>query len=174
MEAKISTYLSKQEIKTTIKEPGSVKVAELQVSDRVVATLHGGSSFDISPAGPREQWVSNADPTVWTWDVTPKIAGDNQVLILSFDAIINVNNKDGKRTVNTFTRRINVDVGWPTTVCEWLDLIKKTGENSSWIWASILIPVVGGAWAWIKRRRKPSEVLGSGAAPRSGAFSADE
>jgi hypothetical protein len=174
VEAKISTYVRKEEIKAIIKEPGSVETADLKVSDRVVATLVGGSSFDISPAGPQEQWISDVEPTIWTWDVTPKIAGDNQVLILSFDAIVSLNNKDDKRNVNTFKRRINVDVSWPTTVSEWLDLIKKTGENVSWIWASILIPVVGGVWAWLRRRRKAPEVISSEAALRPAGLPTDE
>jgi hypothetical protein len=119
----------------------------------------------VSPTGPQEQWVSDIEPTGWTWQVTPKIVGENQVLILKFDAIISINNKDDKRTINTFKRRINVDVGWPETVGEWLDLVKKTGENVSCIWASLLIPIVGGAWAWLKRRGQVSEVASPEATP---------
>jgi hypothetical protein len=141
IEAKISAYLGKQEMEALIKESGTVEVDTLKVSDRVVATLVGSSSFEVSPTGPQQQWVSGVEPTSWTWQVTPKIAGENQVLILTFDAIISINNKDDKRTINTFTRRINVDVGWPQTVGEWLE-------------PSILIPVVGGTWAWLKRRRQ--------------------
>jgi hypothetical protein len=34
---------------------------------------------------------------------------------------------------------------------EWLELIKKTGENVSWIWVTLFIPFGGVVWAWIKR-----------------------
>jgi hypothetical protein len=157
VEAKISTYLGKLATKALIDEPGNVDVSAIKVSDRVTATLVGGSSFDVSPVGPQEQWVSDAEPTGWAWHVTPKVVGDGQVLFLNIDAIFSIDNKDDKRTINTFKKHINVDVGWPETVGEWLDLIKKTGENVSWIWASLLIPVVGGIWAWLKRRRQAAK-----------------
>jgi hypothetical protein len=156
IEAKLSSFLRKQELKVLIEESGTVEVATLKVSDRMVATLVG-ATFDVSPTGPQEQWVSDVEPTAWTWQVTPKAVGENQVLILTFDAVISINGKDDKRTINTFKRRINVDVSWPETIGEWLELIKKTGENVSWIWVTVLIPIGGGAWAWLKARKRMSE-----------------
>jgi hypothetical protein len=140
IEAKISIYFGKQQLKVSTNEPGNVETADLKISDRMVATLIGGSAFDVSPSGPQEQWVSDVEPTTWTWQVTPKIVGD-QVLMLSFDAIISINDKDGRRTVNTLERHIKVGVGWPETVTEWLDVVKKTDENVSWIWLSLVLPI---------------------------------
>jgi formylglycine-generating enzyme required for sulfatase activity len=154
IEAKISTHLRKEEMILLIEEPGKKEAATLKVSDRMAATLMGGASFDVTPSGPQEQWLSDRELTTWTWEVTPKIAGYDQILILNFDAIVSINNKDDRRSVNTFKKHIHVDVSWPETVGEWLDLIKKTGENASWIWASIFIPITGGVWAWLKHRRQ--------------------
>ena len=118
----------------------------------MVATLSGGSAFNVSPSGPQEQWVSDKETTDWIWHATPKAVGE-QVLILKLDALISINGRDDRRTINTFRRQISVDVGWPETVGEWLELIKKTGENLSWIWVTLLIPIGGGVWAWVKRRK---------------------
>jgi len=167
VEAKLSTQLTREVLKIFIEENGKIEAARLKVSNRMIATLAGGSSFDVSPSGPQEQWVSEVEPTGWLWQVNPKTAGNNQVLILSLDALININGKDDRRTINTFKRRIDVDVGWPETVGEWLDLIKKTGENISWIWVTVLIPVGGSIWAWAKRRRWISEPRAPGTAPPS-------
>jgi hypothetical protein len=156
VEAKLATHLRSEELEVLLEEPGRHEVATLKVSDRMAATLSGGSAFDVSPTGSMEQWISDNEPTEWSWQVTPKSVGE-QALILSFDALISLNGKDDRRTINTFKRRISVDVGWPETVGEWLELIKKTGENVSWIWATLLIPIGGGAWAWIKRRARPPE-----------------
>jgi hypothetical protein len=153
VQAKLSTHLSAEALKVQITEAGQVAVADLKVSDRMAATLAGGTAFDISPAGPQEQWISDKQETEWTWTVTPKTVGD-QVLVISFDAILTINGKDDRRTINTLKRHIDVAVGWPETPGEWLDMIKHVGEDVSWIWATLIIPIGGAIWAWIKRRRR--------------------
>ncbi len=153
VEAKLSVRLRRDEIEVLIKEPGKRMVAALKVSDRMAATLSGGSAFDISPDGPQDQWISGKATTDWTWQVTPRRAGE-QFLVLSFDAYMTVNGKDDKRVVNTFKHGISVDVSWPATVSEWLEFIKKTGEDISWIWVTLLVPIGGAIWAWIRRRTR--------------------
>ena len=49
IEAKLSTKLTQKEVKVSIEEAGKVEAADLKVSDRMVATLSGGSAFDVSP-----------------------------------------------------------------------------------------------------------------------------
>jgi hypothetical protein len=150
VEAKLSLRLPKEEIQVLIDEPGKREVESLKIAKRMVATLEGGLAFDISPSGPQQQWISERETSDWVWQVTPKTVGE-QTLVLSFDAIISLDGKEDKRKFNTFKRRIDVDVGWPETWGEWLELTKKTGENISWIWVTLLIPVGGAIWAWIKR-----------------------
>jgi hypothetical protein len=150
MEAKLSTRLSTTEVKVLIDEPGKVEVGTLKVSDRMFATLSGGSAFDVSPDGPQGQWISDKAPTGWTWQVTPKHVGE-QILILSFDAVIAINGKEDKRTVNTFKRSVDVEVGWPETVGEWLEWVRKMGEGLSYAWGLIFVTVGGAGWAAVKR-----------------------
>ncbi|ASG21647.1 MULTISPECIES: hypothetical protein [Nitrospirillum] len=151
--AKISTRLPTNELQVLIEGPGSVAVGTLQVSSRMSATLSGGA-FDVTPAGPQEQWMSDNQVTTWTWTVTPKVAGP-QMLILSFDALISIDGQQAPRTLNTFARQVMVEVGWPRTATEWLEFIKTKGGDISWIWASLLVPLGGAIWALIKWLRKP-------------------
>jgi hypothetical protein len=78
VEAKLSTKLDIKALRVVIHEPGTITYAPVKISDRMVATLAGGSSFEVSPSGPQEQWVSDSEPTSWTWQVTPKSVGENK------------------------------------------------------------------------------------------------
>jgi hypothetical protein len=156
VEAKLSTTLSPSELKSQLTEAGNKEVAGLDVGDRMSATLNGGAAFDISPSGPQVQWISEQQVTTWTWNVTPKTAG-TQYLILSFDAVITLNGKDANRNIRTLTHTIQVDVGWPTTPSEWFDLSKKWFDNVNWLWASILLPIglfLVGWWRRFVRHQK--------------------
>jgi len=150
VEAKLSTRLSASEVKVLIGEPGNVEVGTLKVSDRMLAILSGGSAFDVAPSGPQAQWASDKTPTGWTWQVTPKQVGE-QILILSFEAVITINGKEDNRTVNTFKRSINVEVGWPQTFGEWLEWVRKTGEGLSYVWGLMIVTIGGAGWAAVKR-----------------------
>jgi hypothetical protein len=156
VEAKLSSNLTPNELELRIVEAGKVEVVTLRISDRMVATLSGGSAFDISPNTPTEQWISRKEITSWSWLVTPKTVGE-QILILSFDAVISIDGKDDKRSIMTLKRTIDVDVGWPETLGEWLELARKTVENISSLWAAILLPIAAGAWhLWRKRGVSPN------------------
>jgi len=150
VQAILSTTLKSNDLTLLVTEPGKVETAPLKVSRGMIATLAGGAAFDISPSGPVTQWVSESEPTTWTWIVTPKTVGE-QFLILTFDAIITLDGKDGKRSIRTFKKSIDVDVGWPQTVGQWMDLLKRWGEGVSYFWG-VAIAVVGGGWAWLRRR----------------------
>jgi hypothetical protein len=157
VEAKLSTKLPPAELKAQLTQAANAESASLTVGDRMSATLNGGAAFDISPSGPQTQWISQNDVTTWTWTVTPKTAG-TQYLIITFDAMITVDGKDGTRNVRTLTQTIDVEVGWPQTVGEWFDFGKKWFENAGWVWASVLVPIgvfVGGWWHRMRRRHPP-------------------
>jgi hypothetical protein len=152
VEAKLSVKLPPNALITQLSEAGKQEAASVLVADRMSATLYGGSAFDVSPSGPQQQLVSHQQVTSWTWDVTAKQVG-TQYLILSFDAVLSIDGKDGTRNINTFKRTIKVEVGWPETPTEWLEWLKKLFENISWLWATILVPV--GLWIWSRFRKKP-------------------
>jgi hypothetical protein len=104
------------------------------------------------------QFVTPNGVTPWAFEVTPKQSGVHE-LTLALDAIITVDEKEGPKRVNTFTRKIVVEVGWPQTAGEWFEAGKKWVENVSYLWLTILVPV--GGFIMARWRRKPS-----GAAPQ--------
>src|SRR3954454_18490221 len=60
LEAKLGVRLPREQLVKEVTAQGEVKVVELQVSDRMQATLIGGSAFDVSPSGPQIQFVSTS------------------------------------------------------------------------------------------------------------------
>jgi hypothetical protein len=171
IQAKLSTKLPKDLLLKQLSEAGAKESAGLKVADKMAATLTGGGAFDVSPSGPQEQLISDEEVTSWTWIITPKQQG-TQILILSFDAVLMVDGTPGKRNINTFTRKIEIDVPWPQTPSEWFVLVKQWFENISWLWVTILVPF--GAlvvWAWNKLRKKPLQGLTPDAAAKDEASS---
>ncbi|MEF3365144.1 hypothetical protein V3H18_01215 [Methylocystis sp. 9N] len=152
--AKLSAKMPKETLAREVDHLGTPTVVPLKVSDRVAATLSGGSAFDISPAGPQEQAVSEDELTTWSWKVTPKAAGE-QTLILTFDAFIPLQGKDVRRTVRTLTQKISVEVGWPESASEWLEFIKKQLETANGIWVALL--AIGGAVLTWARKISPAQ-----------------
>jgi len=152
IEAKLSVSIAPDALTKLVTEAGKKVSASLRVANRVSAMLSGGGAFDVSPSGPQQQFISHEQVTSWTWEVTPKQIG-TQYLILSFDAVLTVEGKDGTRNINTFKRPIEVEVAWPETPSEWLDWAKKLFENLSWLWVTVLVPVA--LWIWNRFRRKP-------------------
>ncbi len=140
IEAKLSVTKTPSALIAELTAGGVTQSATLQVSDKMAATLNGGDAFDVSPAGPQAQLISQVETTTWTWTVTPKLSG-TQFLILSFDALITVNGQEGARTVNTLRKQIDVEVGWPETPGEWFDYAKSLVEDASWLWGTILVPI---------------------------------
>jgi hypothetical protein len=152
IEAKLSVNLPAEDLIQQLSEAGKKESARIQVADRMSATLSGGGAFDVSPAGAQQQFISRQQVTTWAWEVTPKQVG-TQYLILSFDAVLTVDGREGTRNIRTFTRPIQVEVAWPETSGEWFEWFKSWFENISWLWATILLPV--GYWAWRHLRKKP-------------------
>jgi hypothetical protein len=154
IEAKLSTNMPPTVLLDQLNEAGAKVSASIKVADRMVARLDGGGAFDVSPSGPQQQFISKEQVTTWTWLVTPKQPG-TQFLILSFDAVLTVDGKDGTRNINTFKRKIEIDVPWPGTLSEWFAFLKNWFENISWLWLTILVPA--GLWLWNQLRKKPSQ-----------------
>jgi hypothetical protein len=111
IEAKLAVSLSGDALIAQLNEAGKKEKARIQVADRMAATLSGGAAFDVSPSGPQQQLISHTQVTTWTWEVTAKQPG-TQYLLLSVDAILTVDGKEGTRNINTFTRKIEVEVAW--------------------------------------------------------------
>jgi len=128
-----------------------IKADTLKISDLVEATLSGSSAFDISSSSPKQQLISEKEPTRWIWIVTPKTSGA-RVLSLNFDAVVNIDGKDHQRSLRTLTRPIIVDVTLSDKWIEWLEVAKKTAENISSLWALIFVPVGAAVWSVVRKR----------------------
>jgi len=152
IEAKLAVISSGDALIAQLNEAGKKEKAPIQVADRMAATISGGAAFDVSPNGPQQQLISHARVTTWTWEVTAKQPG-TQYLFLSVDAVLTIDGKEGTRNINTFTRKIDVDVTWPETPGEWFQWFKEWFENISWLWATVLVPVA--LWVWSRFRKKP-------------------
>jgi|SRR5689334_1575123 len=151
----VGSSVSPTDLSAQITGEGDKITATLKVAPEMTATLTGGGAFDISPSGPQKQLVTLSGVTPWTFDVTPKQSGVHE-LTLALDAIIKVDEKEGPKRVNTLTRKIVVEIGWPQTAAEWFEAGKKWVENASWLWLTILVPV--GGFIMARWRRKPSGV----------------
>ncbi len=91
---------------------GDVIGSTTKVSSIMVAQLDG-PGFDVTPSGPQRKLLTSAAPASWTWYVTPKRPGENQVLNLELSAVL----EEGGRllppvTLQTFRTKIEVDVRW--------------------------------------------------------------
>jgi hypothetical protein len=139
IEAKLAVNIPPNILIAQLSEAGKKESASIAVADRMAATLYGGAAFDVSPSGPQPQFISHQQVTSWTWEVTPKQAG-TQFLIMSLDAVLTVDGKEGTRNINTFKRRIEVEVAWPETPSEWFEWLKQWFENISWLWVTVLVP----------------------------------
>jgi hypothetical protein len=181
IEAKLSVNLTSDALRKQLEDPaglptgdrsdpplaGRKESAPLLVADRMNATLSGGSSLEVSPSGPQQQMISHQQVTTWAWQVTPKQAG-TQYLLLSFDAVFTIHGKEGTRNINTFKRTIEVEVGWPQTPDEWFEWFKNLFEKLSWLWVTVLVPV--GLWMWARLQKKPPPGGSSGTSPAPDKF----
>lgn len=100
--------------------------------------------FQITAITPEIQAVSKRQRTEWKWEIHPKKEGKHK-LHLTLTALLEIDGKSTPRTIRTFDKVIEVNV----TATQKTSLLFK--NNWQWLWAAILVPVVG--WLW-KRRKK--------------------
>jgi len=134
--ATIQTYLRKQEVGLVKETPIYWALEKLTISDRLAATLVDARrrptwrqrrAFVVSPTDQQEQGISNCKPTSWTWQVIPKVAGNDRVLRLNFYATIILNGVPQKLTVDRYyEEHLHVYPKRKEPVGEWFDLIRKT------------------------------------------------
>ena len=157
VEARLSVTKTPTALINELTGAGKKETASLKVSDKMTATLNGGSAFDVSPSGPQVQLISRTDTTIWTWTITPKLSG-TQILLLSLDALLSIDGKDGSRTVNTLTKEIDVEVAWPETFDDWITYVKNLFDDLNWLWVTILVPLAALGLRYRKKKQNPDEV----------------
>jgi hypothetical protein len=128
----------------------------IKVSSRMAAELTG-VNFDIVPSGPQVQYISAVEPTNWTWQVKAKSEGD-QILDLTLSAILQIDEKDTPRKINTFHKTITVKVTSCEDVTSCLKQAKEIVTDSKEIFAGALIPIGAFLIAWFRKRRQNSRI----------------
>ena len=150
IQASLGVKIPADTLVRSITANGTVTTATLKIGNRMQATLSGGSAFDITPAGPQPQFIGDRDVNTWEWTVTPSLEGA-QELVLTFDALIDVDGVAGTHTIGTFRKAIKVVVGWPETPGEWADWFKNGVEYIGWFWTTLLLPAGLFVRKWLRR-----------------------
>ena len=130
-----------EELKQMIEAAGEKEGAQIRVSDRMEARL-SGPNFAITAITPELQAVSRIDITEWKWEVKPSSHGRHN-LHLTVSALLNVDGASTPRVIRTFDKMLEVEVAWHQRVGSFVE------ENWQWLWAAILVPLVG--WLWKRK-----------------------
>jgi hypothetical protein len=130
------------ELQRLIEAEGEKEGASLRVSDRMEARLTG-PNFVISAITPETQAVSRSTITEWQWEVRPNTGG-RQNLHLTVSAVLTIDGAPTPRVIRTFDKIIEVDVTWNQQLRSFFE------NNWQWLWAAVIIPLVG--WFWKRRQ----------------------
>lgn len=129
-------------LKQMIEAAGEKESARIQVSDRMEARL-SGPNFAITAVTPEVQAVTRSAVTEWKWEVKPRSEG-RQHLHLTLSVLINVDGTSTQRAIRTFDKEIEVVVTWDQQVGSFIK------NNWQWLWAAILVPLMG--WLWGRKK----------------------
>ncbi len=133
-----------EDIKRMIEEEGEKVGASVRVSNRMEARL-SGRNFEITAINPEVQAVARREVTEWKWGITPTAHG-KQNLHLTLSALLSIEGESTPRVIRTFDRIIIVEV----TIGQQAKVFIK--NNWQWLWAAVLVPLVG--WIWKRKKRK--------------------
>lgn len=131
-----------EKLKKYIAEEGKKIVVSIRVSDLMEARLTG-YMFQIAAITSEIPAVSKNQKTEWKWEIHPKKEGTHS-LHLTLTALFDLNGNLARRTIRTFDENIEVYV---TKTQKFTNFFKN---NWKWLWASILVPIVG--WIWRSKR----------------------
>lgn len=145
IELLLSPRKTVQELQAELNQQGELESAQVQISNRMEANLHG-QSFGIKPLVPEVQPVSHEKTTRWKWEVTPTKYG-TQSLHLALLAIINVWNQKEQFVIQTYDKKIEVKIFLTQRISKFI------ANNWQWLWAAILAPVVTFLWERSKSKR---------------------
>ncbi|WEM43501.1 hypothetical protein PTW35_06835 [Photobacterium sp. DA100] len=144
---KLSLNDTIEQIKELIDEAGQLYGATIKVSDRMEARL-SGHNFQITAITAETQAVSKDQNTEWKWEIEPKVEGSHR-LHLTLTALLEIDGHNTPRTIRTFSQKITIKV----TTAQRIKLFFN--NNWQWMWAAILVPVIG--WLWSKRKASSSD-----------------
>lgn len=138
IELLLSHSVSIKELKTQLEKALGIESASVKISNRMEARL-SGTGFQVEARFPEVQAVSSKGVIQWKWYVTPTEHG-LQRLHLTLSAILTVSNRDAPFVIRTFDRTIDVEISLAQRASSFFS------KNWKWLWAAILVPVVGYLW----------------------------
>jgi len=150
VELLLSPSLSISQLQAQLEEKVGAESARVRISNRMEAQLTG-SGFAIEATTPGLQAITSGQASRWKWEVVPTEHG-RQRLHLVLSAHIDVATRDTPFVVRTFDRMIEVEI----TVAQRLSGFVQ--KNWQWLWAAVLVPIVGYLWRrWKKRPHEPNQ-----------------
>jgi hypothetical protein len=96
------------DLKKKFKETDQQVEGTLRVSAEMAATLTG-AGFKIEPNTSERQNIAESFPTEWTWNVTAKQEGEQQLQILLYAIILN-GDKETRLQVESYAQQVTVSV----------------------------------------------------------------
>jgi hypothetical protein len=144
IDLKLGLTTSIDELKKMIEMEGQKEGARIHVSERMEAHLVG-TDFSITAITPDIQAVSRSDVTEWKWEISPRNYG-HLFLHLTLSAVLSVDGTSTPRVIRTFDKKIEVKVTWGQRISSFFE------KNWQWLWAAILVPLVG--WIWRTKQKK--------------------
>jgi hypothetical protein len=142
-ELDLSPQYSIEELKQQITKINQEEGANIQVSSTMDALLEG-PDFTITPATPTRQAVSSQRITSWTWDIEPAKTG-TRPLHMTLSALIDIQGELTPLAFKVYDDNVEVNETLPQHIEEFFS------NNWQWLWAALLVPVVG--WLWTKYKR---------------------
>jgi hypothetical protein len=131
-----------ENLKQSITEEGEKVGATIKVTDRMEARL-SGYMFQITAITPETQAISKSQETEWKWEIHPKEEGKHR-LHLTLTALLEIDGRSTPRAIRTFDKEIEVTI----TTSQKISIFFK--KNWQWLWAAILVPVLG--WLWKRKK----------------------
>ncbi|MFJ7792370.1 hypothetical protein [Pseudomonas sp. NPDC096950] len=122
-------------LESIVSAPGEKEHATVKVSKLMEAKLIG-ENYSIKSITPEQQIVANQGITEWKWSVHPTSEG-RQTLYLTLTAILSVDGSTLQKSIRTFEKEIVVEVTATQRIKYFVE------NNWQWLWAAILIPLIG-------------------------------
>ncbi|VVD31058.1 hypothetical protein [Paraburkholderia dioscoreae] len=149
VELRVGPRQSPAELVKSITAPGEVQVHEVQIANRMKASLFGDpEGLTITPLSPASQLVSRTTPSIWVWSVKPRKAGQYRVHV-ELEAEVKIDGEDTPRLIDVFDGTIAVTITGPQRVEHFAK------DNWQWLWTALLVPA--GGWWWKRREKKPED-----------------
>jgi hypothetical protein len=124
--------------------PATFHSSDIKVSSRVKATMidpTGEKKFSIVPLNSEEQFVDDSTNTIWRWNITPLVSGDNVLMLL---VTVKIHDKFGEssKDVIVFERSIKVQTSLVVPVRNFIS------DHWQWLISVILLPLIVGGGKW--------------------------